>query len=155
MADWDKRFMQLAMHIGNWSKDRSRKVGCVIVGPSNEVRGVGYNGFLRGANDNIQERHNRPAKYLWTEHAERNAIYSAALVGMRLEGCRMYLPWFPCMDCARAIVQSGIKELIALEPDVNDPMWGEHFQSAIEMMREANVIVRFLGKAHIDAQAVP
>src|SRR3954447_3751356 len=109
-ADWDGRFMQLATLIGGWSKDRSRKVGCVIVGAHNEVRSTGYNGFPRGVCDDEDYRHDRPMKYRWTEHAERNAIYSAARIGVPLEGCRMFLPWFPCMDCARAIVQAGIVE---------------------------------------------
>jgi dCMP deaminase len=152
MANWDERFIGLALHIGSWSKDRSTKVGCVIVGPSNEVRALGYNGFVRGAKDDITERHERPAKYLWTEHAERNAIYSAALVGIPLEGCRMYLPWFPCMDCARAVIQAGLVELIAFRPDLDDPTWGAHFRAAIEMMAEAKVVVRFLGQASIPPQ---
>lgn len=143
MADWDARFMGLAQHIGSWSKDRSTKVGCVIVGTSNEVRAVGYNGFVRGLDDDDDARHERPAKYLWTEHAERNAIYHAAQVGTALGGCRMYLPWFPCMDCARAIVQSGIIELVAIEPDLADPRWGNDFENALAMLHEARVTVRF------------
>jgi len=74
MADWDARFMNLARHISEWSKDRSTKVGVVIVGPENEVRALGYNGFPRGIDDDAPDRHERPEKYLWVEHAERNAI---------------------------------------------------------------------------------
>src|SRR5437868_3747766 len=117
MTDWDDRFIELARHIGQWSKDPSRKVGCVIVGPYNEVRATGYNGFPRGVDDSAVERNQRPAKYLWTEHAERNAIYNAARCGIPIAGCRIYVPWFPCMDCARAIVQVGLQELIAIRPD--------------------------------------
>src|SRR2546421_12647437 len=73
MADWDGRFMELARHVGTWSKDRSRQVGCVVVGPDNSVRAIGFNGFPRGLDDENEHRHQRPAKYLWTEHAERNA----------------------------------------------------------------------------------
>ena len=144
MANWDTRFMELANLVGSWSKDRSRKVGCVIAGPSNEVRSLGYNGFVRGIDDDDEEKHTRPAKYLWTEHAERNAIYHAAQTGIPLRGCRMYLPWFPCMDCARAIIQSGIVELVAFEPDLDDAKWGEDFRSAIEMLQQAGTIVRYV-----------
>ena len=56
----------------------------------------------------------------------------------------MYLPWFPCMDCARAIVQAGIVELIAIEPDLTDSQWGGDFQSATELLAEAGVAVRFV-----------
>jgi dCMP deaminase len=147
VADWDSRFMRLALHIAEWSKDRSTKVGCVIVGPANEVRAIGYNGFPRNINDGEQSRHERPLKYSWTEHAERNAIYNAARIGVPLESCRMYLPWFPCMDCARAIVQSGIKELIAFEPDLLHPKWGTDFQLAVTLFQEAGVSVRFVAQA--------
>ena len=144
MANWDERFMNLARHVAEWSKDRSTKVGAVIVGPYNEVRAVGYNGFPRGIDDDAPDRHERPEKYLWVEHAERNAIYNAARVGISVSGCKMYLPWFPCMDCARAIVQSGIETLVALEPNVTDPKWGGDFKRAIRFFEEAHVTVRWL-----------
>lgn len=136
--------MQLAIHVGQWSKDRSTKVGCVIVGPANEVRSIGYNGFPANVDDEDPSRHERPAKYAWTEHAERNAIYNAARIGVSVAGCRMYLPWFPCMDCARAIIQSGIKELIAFEPNVEDIRWGQDFRLAITVLNEGGVTVRYL-----------
>ena len=142
-TDWDSRFLDLAEYVAQWSKDRSRKVGCVIVGPQREVRALGYNAFPRGVDDTASERHERPSKYLWTEHAERNAIYQAARIGTPLEGCTMYLPWFPCMACARAIVQAGIAQLVALKPDTTDPQWGEEFQSALALLNEAGVLVRY------------
>src|SRR5947207_3440310 len=139
--------MNLARHIAEWSKDRSRRVGAVVVGPANEVRALGYNGFPRGIDDDSPGRHERPEKYLWVEHAERNAIYNAARIGVSLSGCKMYLPWFPCMDCARAIVQSGISALIAIEPDLSDPKWGEDFRRAIMLFEEAGVAVRWFTPA--------
>jgi len=139
LDSWDRRFIELATFIGQWSKDRSRKVGCVIVDPRRAVRSIGYNGFPRGIEDDTPSRHDRPAKYLWTEHAERNAIYEAARVGVSLEGCTMYLPWFPCMDCARAIVQAGIRKLVAQRPNINEPQWGQHFVAALELLQESNI----------------
>ena len=144
MPDWDDRFFRLAMHVSEWSKDPSTKVGCVIVGPSNEVRSIGFNGFPRGVNDADKSRYERPAKYQWTEHAERNAIYNAARVGIPLEHCRMYLPWFPCGDCARAIVQSGIEELVAIRPQLDHPQWGADFRIATVLLEEGGVNVRFV-----------
>lgn len=146
MADWDSRFIELAQEIGLWSKDSSRKVGCVIVGPSNEIRSTGFNGFPRRVEDALEHRRQRPTKYKWTEHAERNAIYNAARVGIPLDGCRMYLPWFPCMDCARAIVQSGIVELFCIEPDLSDPQWGEDFSDVPMLLDEGGVRVRWWKK---------
>jgi len=147
VAKWDARWMAIAKEIGSWSKDRSRGVGCVIVGPYNELRSTGFNGFPRGVNDELKSRLERPAKYRWTEHAERNAIYNAARVGIPLEGCRMYLPWFPCMDCARAIIQSGICELICVKPDLADAHWGADFAEVPQMLHEGGVRVRWW-KAH-------
>src|ERR1700739_3518019 len=79
---WDRRFMVLAASIGSWSKDRSAKTGCVIVGPDRLIRSTGFNGFVRGVDDEVAARHERPAKYSWTEHAERNGIYNAARLGI-------------------------------------------------------------------------
>jgi dCMP deaminase len=146
MADWDSRFMRLAKEIGSWSKDNSRKVGCIVVGPSNEIRTTGFNGFPRRVEDAVADRHQRPAKYKWTEHAERNAIYNAARVGIPLENCRMYLPWFPCMDCARAIVQSGIVELICIQPELSDPQWGADFIEVPKLLHEGGVQLRWWRK---------
>jgi dCMP deaminase len=139
---WDQRFLDLASLVASWSKDRSRKVGAVIVGPAGEIRSTGYNGFPRNVADDVETRHQRPAKYQWTEHAERNAIYNAARHGTPLEGCVIYLPWFPCMDCARAIVQSGIKGMVSYKPDLEDPKFGADFKAATEMFNEVGMEVR-------------
>lgn len=142
MSDvWDRRFMDLARLVGGWSKDRSRRIGCVIVGPDQDVRAIGYNGFPRGIDDAVSSRHARPAKYLWTEHAERNAIYNAARAGTPLKGCTIYVPWFPCVDCSRAIVQVGAVRLVAFKPDLADPQWGDQFAIASELLEEAGLIV--------------
>lgn len=143
---WDKRFMHLAEEIGEWSKDEDRKIGCLIVGPHREIRSAGYNGFPRGVNDDIEERHLEPAKYLWTEHPERNAIYNAALIGIPLQDCLIYVAGFPCMDCARAIIQSGIKTVVAYEPNFNSPKWGEDYRNTLVMFSEVGIYVRYAPK---------
>jgi len=111
LTKWHLRFIELAKHIASWSKDRSTKVGAVAVGPNREIRSTGYNGFPRGVDDDIEERHERPLKYIYTEHSERNCLYHAARIGVSLEGCEMYCTHFPCPDCARGIIQSGIISL--------------------------------------------
>lgn len=136
---WDRRFLGLANMFGTWSKDRSAGTGCVIVGPDRLLRASGYNGFVRGIDDEVSERHERPAKYSWTEHAERNAIYNAARLGISLDGCTVYVNWFPCIDCARAIVQSGIIRLVGLQPDHSDNRWGSEFKFASEMLQESGI----------------
>lgn len=136
--NWHKYFQEMVCLISTKSKDRSTKVGCVIVGPDNEIRSTGYNGFPRGVNDDIDERHERPAKYMWTEHAERNAIYNAARVGVSLLGCTLYQDWWPCADCARAIVQSGIDKMVlyAESEKKGNKQWEERFGESIKVSKE-------------------
>lgn len=141
---WDDRWMGLARHVSGWSKDRSRQVGCVIVDPRQVLVSIGWNGFPRGVNDNVDARHHRPAKYQWTEHAERNAIANAAAKGVSTLGCTIYLPWYPCADCARMIVQAGIGQMVCVEPDWNDPQYGSDFKMVREMLLETATLVRFV-----------
>ena len=146
-AKWDQRFMLLAHEIAGWSKELGRRVGAVIVGPDREIRATGFNGFPRGVRDDIEERHLREtgAKYIWSSHAERNAIYNAARIGVAVKGCVIYVPWFPCIECAKAIIQSGICELVAYA-DVLDAKWGPEFKVALTMFDEAGVKIRYMDK---------
>lgn len=190
---WDRYFIKMAMLVASKSKDPSTKVGCVIVGPDNEVRSTGFNGFPRGVTETAEgsrhlpgkferslagneymvtcscgdvisiatshldsnvhgvypttesyrqiathmaevhdhfnpqervlhpERWERPLKYDYVEHAERNAVYNAARIGTALKGCKAYLNWepYPCKDCAKGFIQSGIVEVIG--PDIEFP----------------------------------
>ena len=107
----------MAMHVSGWSKDSSSKVGVVIVGDNNRLLSIGYNGLPRGCNDRVDMNPGRhesgnPEKYLWYEHAERNAIYNAAAEGIALRGATMFAPNAACCDCARAVVQSGIGRFV-------------------------------------------
>lgn len=145
--DWDKYFLDMAIFVAQKSKDKSTKVGAVIVGPEKEVRSTGFNGFARKVNDEKLVRHERPLKYFWTEHAERNAIYSAAKVGIPLEGCSIYIDFYPCSDCARAIIQSGIKEVIVDGRNYQEKFelslrWKESLDAAKEMLNEAGIKIR-------------
>ena len=143
---WDERWLELATLVSTWSKDRSRKVGAVIVDDRNVLLAIGWNGFPRGVNDNVDKRYERPIKYKYTEHSERNAIYNAASRGIPLLGSTMYLPWFPCADCARAIIQSGIKKLICVEPNWNDPNYANDFKVTLIMLQEAEIDYKFNNK---------
>ena len=138
------RFLALAEYVGGWSKDRSTQVGAVIVDPKNKVAlSTGWNGFPRGCSDAVEARHARPAKYRWTEHAERNAIYNAARIGVGLEGATLYSSLHPCMDCARAIVQSGIERVVTRMPRTSLPIWEEDFRLASELFAETGVRLKF------------
>ena len=93
----------------------------------------------------MNERQERPEKYYWMEHAERNAIYNATLNGISLKNCVMYTNGIPCMDCARAIIQSGIKEVIVDKKwnDKNSEKWKEHTKRTIEMFNEVGIKIRY------------
>lgn len=93
------------------SLDSSTHAGSVIVRPDNTLVSTGYNNPIRGMNiDEVPTT--RPEKYFYMEHAERNAIFSAAKNEGGLAGCRLYINFLPCADCARAIVQAGITEVV-------------------------------------------
>ena len=142
---WNYRFMEIALHVSTWSKDTSTKVGCIVVGPDKEIRSQGYNGFPRGVDDTKPIRQTRPTKYSFYEHAERNAVYNACLFGATLKGCTLYVTTPPCADCARAIIQSGIKRVYYLEPAPNATKikdagnWRETVKISFEMFKEAGV----------------
>lgn len=144
MADrptWDDTFLALAKEAAKRSRDPSTKIGAVIVGPDKEVRSLGYNGFPRGVRDDIEERFVRPLKYKLTEHSERNAIYNAARVGIPLKGCTVYVPWIPCSDCARAIIQVGIVQVVTDNIEIPE-RWKEDFTVSLQMLEEAKVEIR-------------
>jgi dCMP deaminase len=138
----DKGWLQLVDEEAALSGDLSRKVGAVIV-RSGRLLSQGHNNLPCGCKE-YKERRGRPLKYKWTEHAERNAIYAAARMGTSLQSATMYMRWFPCCDCARAIIQSGIEEIVAGAPDWNDSIWGDDFRISAEMFREAGIAIRFL-----------
>ncbi len=104
---FDELFLNVAHTVAQKSKDPSTKVGCVIVGPDNEPRSFGWNGFSRGVRD-LPERMVRPDKYDWTIHAEANSVANAARAGIALRGCKAYVTHFPCSSCADMLIQSGI-----------------------------------------------
>lgn len=144
MSNWDERWIDLCKLVASWSKDRSRQVGAVVVDNRNTIVSVGWNGFPRGIDDDVESRHTRPAKYLWTEHAERNAIYNACSKGVSLLDTTIYLLWYPCADCARAIIQCGIKYIVCVEPDWYDRKYAEDFAVVKFMLREADIDIRYL-----------
>jgi len=142
----DDVFMNLVYLIASLSKDKRTKLGAVVVGADNEIRSTGYNGFPRGLNDNVPERQEKPEKYFWFEHAERNAVYNATLAGISLKGCRMYTNGVPCADCARAVIQSGIKEVIVDKEwnDSNTEKWEDSAKRSMQMFIETGVKVRMM-----------
>jgi dCMP deaminase len=142
---WEEYYLDICKVVAARSKDPNTQIGCVIAGPAHEIRSTGYNSLPRGIRDDVPERLERPTKYLWMEHAERNAIYNAARCGTPLEGCTLYVEIMPCMDCGRAIVQAGIREVIvsgARMSQYSSDYYDEHFRNVEVLFQEAGVTVR-------------
>lgn len=130
--------MNIAFLTAMRSEDRSSWIGAVIVGKDKEIISTGYNGFPRGVKV-TEERMERPAKYAWTEHGERNAIYNAARTGACTKGATMYTHGIPCMDCARAVIQAGITRVVTCKDGlVPGAKWEDH-QARATMLKEAGV----------------
>jgi len=140
MNKWDHRFMSMAKMASTWSKDKGTGVGAVIVDDEKKIVSVGFNGFPRGVNDDVECRHESPEKHHWTIHAERSAILEADIP---LKGMTMYCTFFTCSTCAQEITQKGFKRLVAPEPDWNHPRYGEGQRIAMEMYKERGVEVEF------------
>jgi dCMP deaminase len=140
--NWTEYFLGIAEQVKLKSKDESTQIGAVIVGIDNEILSTGYNSFPRGMDDSKIERQERPEKYFWFEHAERNAIYNAARIGVSLKNSTIYLTsGLPCMDCARGIVNSGIKKVDCKKicTTKNKDKWEESQQKSLELLRECDV----------------
>jgi len=126
---------QVATH----SDDPHRQVGCVVLDENGTTIASGTNRLPEGCTV-TGPRTSKPHKYSWIEHAERNAIYSAARRGVSLEGCTMFLNYWPCVECTRAIIQSGIKKIVAPRmPDLNHPQWGSQFSTSLTMIQETGL----------------
>lgn len=115
---WDEYFMGVAMLSGRRSKDPSTQVGCCIVSQDNKILSMGYNGFPRGCSDDafpwVRDGEDPlETKYVYSTHSELNAILNYR--GGSLEGSKLYVSLFPCNECAKAIIQSGIAEVIYAE----------------------------------------
>jgi dCMP deaminase len=146
-SKYDRYFLQIMQQAASLSKDPHTKIGCVIVGPDRDIRSTGFNSFVRGLDDHKPERLQRPEKYWWIEHAERNAIYLAARSGTAIKDCTIYVPSLPCIDCARAIVSVGIKQVVNSAQAVDRwkqtaANWQDHIDRMYTMFTECGVSMR-------------
>ncbi|OGY45613.1 MAG: cytidine deaminase [Candidatus Buchananbacteria bacterium RIFCSPLOWO2_01_FULL_46_12] len=118
---WDECFMQMAYVIARRSKDPSTQAGAVIVDQNNIVVALGYNGFPRNIKDEElpwdREGNFLETKYAYVVHAEENAVYNT---NQPTEGCKLYCTLFPCNECSKSIIQSGIKEIIYASDKYHD-----------------------------------
>lgn len=141
--------MRLALFIAkNFSKDPRTQVGAIVLnGNDFSPHSYGYNGMPRGCDDSDKKRQEAPEKYYWFSHAERNAIDNAAKIGIPLKDCWIVVTMIPCMECARSIVQTGIKGVVTLTPTKElTKRWGEHFERTESLFKECGVEFVFLNK---------
>tara|TARA_R110002096_G_scaffold69149_1_gene166340 strand:- start:20083 stop:20517 length:435 start_codon:yes stop_codon:yes gene_type:complete len=139
MIDWDKRYIDLAGQVATWSKDPSKKIGAIVVGDNGQVLCQGYNGFPRGVSDSLERYTDRPTKYKFVVHAEMNAIYNAIGNGTKLAGGSMYVHGLPvCSECAKGIIQTGIKKVFYTADDVPSN-WAESLELTTLMFNEAGI----------------
>ena len=122
--NWDEYFMGIAMLAARRSKDPNTQVGACIVSEDNIIISTGYNGMPKGCSDDIfpwdRDGQQDMTKYPYVVHAELNAILNAN--GRDLRGSRIYVALFPCNECAKAIIQSGVKEVLYLSDKYKDTM---------------------------------
>lgn len=141
---WDLRFLELAKHISNWSKDPSTKVGAVLVNHLSQVVGMGFNGFARGVEDTENRLNDRETKYKLVVHAEVNAIIQA---GHNARQSVLYVyPSFMvppiCHECCKAAIQAGVAGIVGYQPDEADPRvqrWKDSIAYSRQMWSEAGL----------------
>jgi dCMP deaminase len=132
--DWRTYLMGFALWASKKSKDPSTQVGAVAVGTANNILETGYNGLPRGVDD-LSDRMERPAKYMWTGHAEENLVAHAARP--RLNGSTVYVTHMCCARCARSLINAGVACVVVGPGKTSMPP--EEFEIANQMFYEAGV----------------
>lgn len=137
MNHWDARFLALAEHVAQWSKDPSTKCGAAVVRGRNEVVSLGYNGPPSGVDDELAIA-DRDIKLAVTVHAEKNALLKAR---DDVRGCTIYVwPMPPCAQCAAAIIQAGIRRVVAPRATCEQyERWGKDWELAEMMYKHSGV----------------
>jgi len=139
MKPYNMRYIDIAKAISQWSKDPSSKIGAVAVGEKGQILAQGYNGFPRGIADTPERYNDRETKYKFVVHAEMNVIYNASYNGVSLDGADLYIYGLPtCSECAKGIVQVGIKRVIM--PNMRYPeFWMKNWEESKKIYDEAGV----------------
>ncbi|WP_028584830.1 deoxycytidylate deaminase [Desulfogranum mediterraneum] len=138
---WDEYFMAVALLSGLRSKDPSTQVGACVANPQNKIVGVGYNGFPWGCSDDelpwAREGNYLDTKYPYVCHAELNAVLNS--ITRDLRDCRLYVALFPCNECTKVIIQSGIREIIYMSDKYSAT---ESVQASKLMLEKSNTHYR-------------
>lgn len=148
----NEQLLDAAIAAARRSPNRVRHVGAVLQPADGGPPLHACNTFPQGVAD-TKQRHAGDGRLIWMEHAERNAIFAAARAGRSTAGARLASSYFPCTDCARAIIQAGIRQLVTLPPDLDDPVWGASFGPSLTMLQEAGVQLHLSDRDAALAQA--
>lgn len=147
---WDMYFMGVAELSAKRSKDPSTQVGACIVNTKNHIIGMGYNGLPAGLSDEEYPWGNEGdflnTKYPYVVHAEPNAILNST---QSLEESTMYVTLFPCHECAKLIIQSGIKSLVYTDNKYHEK---DSFKASLRMLEDAGIKIRKMAKVHVDVK---
>lgn len=139
-----EQMFDTAITLARLSPNRVRHVGAVLRLSNGRELGA-CNTYPQGVAD-TEERHAGNGRLIWMEHAERNAIFAAARAGWSTEGASLASTYFPCNECARAIVQAGIRTLLTLPPIHDDPVWGPTFGPSLAILKEGGVDIHYLAR---------
>ncbi len=148
LSKWDRRFLRIAEEVRLWSKDPGTKVGCVLVN-ERRILSTGYNGFPQTISDDLDRYINRDYKLSVTVHAEANAILNAAKNGTRVQGSTLYVTFPPCSQCASAIIQAGVAQMVCPDPALAPERWRSNFKAANDLFYEAGVKVLYYSDADL------
>ena len=141
MNETDQRHLASAYDLACCSRDPSSQNGAVLVTPDREII-LGFNHFYKGIPENYEDR---TAKLQGIEHAERDAIYTAAYEGVCTDGAALYCPWIACRECARAILGSGVERVVCHRErmDLTDERWQADIDEALGWLLSAGVRVDY------------
>lgn len=140
MKPWDQKFFSLAKEYASWSKDPSTKVGAIAVNSQRDILSHGWNGFPRGIKDTEERLNDRPTKYKYMVHGEMNCIYNATRMGRSLNDSDLYVYGLPvCSECAKGIIQVGIKNVFMCYPAEIGEKWKDSFEQTKENFEETGV----------------
>ena len=145
------KYFKLARYQANlFSKDPSKKVGSLFLSPGSlEIRTMGYNGMPRKIDETISERWERPIKYAYVCHAEKNCIYNASRNGVCLENSICVVTYFPCTDCAKGLIQVGVSTIVTVAPDLIHPIWGPEQKFSMDLFNEVGIEIIILNESEI------
>lgn len=132
-----------------FSKDPHKKVAAILLAhDSYQILSTGFNGICRGLRE-TEDRWTRPMKYSYVVHAEMNAIANAARGGVKVENTICVVTMFPCVECCKVLIQSGIDTIVSEKPDFNHERWGVDFRLSLEMMEERGIHIIYINDARI------